>query len=348
MDIPGVTLLALKLIASNGAMMSAWFLLIPVPMVVWYAVFASHGLASIEYAIQVPANASAHEKKLGLIAMRAPQEVMMFLAFVAICLIARQTIYAQQLIAFPLILLVAFFILKPTISKLQLSFVLATILSACAVAMLFFRLPQIITITDNHLITWNSAEQLGLGLLGAAFITVSSLLVTFVYVPALKHHLAFAKQHPRILAVGLEFLLCIIAAAFIFLLTLDVTSPLLLILMIVAMCYIPNSFMIVAWYGHTQIKPSGWFKSHPKLFKYLIAWGTAFLEYAFLIPLLRFAYQYLGIFQVFGLMELSTITVFLLFSHFVSKKPDEPNLERRHIALYSSLIFVEIAFCVIG
>lgn len=106
--------------------------------------------------------------------------------------------------------------------------------------------------------------------------------------------------------------------------------------------------MIIAWYGHTQIKPKGWFADRPRLFKYMVAWGTAFLEYSFLIPLLRFAYQYLSIFQVFGLMELSTISIFLCFVYFVSKKPDERSLERRHVVLYLSLIIIELVFCFFG
>jgi uncharacterized protein (DUF486 family) len=340
--------LALRLVASNAAMMSAWFLLVPVPMVVWFAVFASHGLASIEYAIQVPANASAHEKKLGLIAMRAPQEVIMFIAFVVICIVARQTIYAQQLLAFPLVVLTAFCVLKPGISKQQLTVALAVILSACTIAVLFFRLPHIVSVTSNHLITWGMAEKLGLAVLGIAFVSVSMLLVKFVYAPVLRKHGVLAKCDPRVLIFLIELLLCTMAALFVFLLGLDIRTPALLILLIVGMCFLPNSFMIVAWYGHTQIKPNGWFKGRPKLFKYLIAWGTAFLEYSFLVPLLRFAYQYLSIFQVFGLMELSTISVFLYFAHLVSKNPDEPNLERRHMALYLSLIAIEVAFCLVG
>jgi uncharacterized protein (DUF486 family) len=268
MDLSGITRLTLRLVASNCAMMSAWFLLIPVPMVVWFAVFASHGLASIEYAIQVPANATAHEKKLGLITMRAPQEVIMFATFVAICLLARQAVHAQQLLAFPLVLLVALGILNSRISRLQLSFVLVIILSACAAAILFFRLPHIITATNNHLIAWGTAEKIGLAVLGIAFVAISSLLVNSVYAPALRRHGIYARRHPRVLVVALELLICVIGALFVLLLTLNVTTPLLLTLLIIAMCFIPNSFMIVAWYGHTQIQPSGWFKSRPKLFRY--------------------------------------------------------------------------------
>jgi uncharacterized protein (DUF486 family) len=341
--------LGVRLCASNGAMMIAWFLLVPVPMVVWLAVFASHALASLEYAIQVPANAAAHERKLGLIVMRAPQEVVMFAAFVAICWLARQHIYLQQLFAFPLIVLAASLIVRPSISKRQLMAAGAIILGACAIAVSFFRLPHIIKAAPNHLAVWNATTIPWFVLLSTVFIIVSSLLVTLIYVPALRQQIKFVTRRPRTAAVLLELLLCGIAAVFVTLLTHAAPAPSLLTLALIAsLCFIPNSFMIVAWYSHTQIKPLGKMRQHPKLFKYLVAWGTAFLEYSFLIPLLRYAYQYLGIFQVFGLMELSTITVFLIFARLVSKKEEEPNVAPQHVVLYGSLIMVELAFCLVG
>lgn len=304
------------------------------------AVFPSHFLAGVEYAFHVPANKKAHERKLGLLAMRAVNEPINFCACIGICLLTQQPLLPKYFLALGIVVFLCVLIVLRHVNKRLLAIAGGIVVVGCAISFLYFRsqliqksnLPPIVSID-------NPVELPSLIALIVVFLMVSFVLVATVYAPQLM------PRRRWLCTLVVELFLCTIAGCFLAVLLSNVTLNIwTLLLLILLMCYVPNSFMLVAWYSHTQIKPKHhFFVKHPILFSSLLAWSTAFLEYSFLIPLLRFAYQYLGVLQLFGLMELPTISVFLLFCYFVSKRPEETvKLTTRHVILYSLIICTEV------
>jgi uncharacterized protein len=85
----------------------------------------------------------------------------------------------------------------------------------------------------------------------------------------------------------------------------------------IALLFLSNSFMTVAWYGH--LKFFGKNQGHTALWVIiLISWGIAFFEYCFQVPANRIGSAELG--GPFSLVELKviqeviTLLVFVIFS----------------------------------
>ena len=81
----------------------------------------------------------------------------------------------------------------------------------------------------------------------------------------------------------------------------------------IGLLIISNCFMTYAWYGHLK---------HPgvPLWKaILISWGSAFLEYCFMVPANRYG-QFSGA-QLKTIQEVITLTIFAIFSVLYLKEP---------------------------
>jgi uncharacterized protein len=107
----------------------------------------------------------------------------------------------------------------------------------------------------------------------------------------------------------------------------------------IALLFISNTFMTIAWYGH--LKFSEW-KGFHKLGLWsivLISWGVAFFEYAFQVPANKWGFKGNGgafsLIQLKVLQEVITLIVFALFTLFVFKTE---NFSFNHIISFVFLI----------
>ncbi|MHC1707532.1 MAG: DMT family protein [Bacteroidales bacterium] len=83
----------------------------------------------------------------------------------------------------------------------------------------------------------------------------------------------------------------------------------------VILLLISNVFMTFAWYGHLKFKEVALWKV------ILISWGIAFFEYCFMIPANRWGYGTFTGVQLKTIQEVTTLTVFLVFSVYYLNEP---------------------------
>ena len=94
-------------------------------------------------------------------------------------------------------------------------------------------------------------------------------------------------------------------------------------LITVALLFVSNTFMTLAWYGHLKFKDMDWSRSLGLVAIILISWAIAFFEYVFQVPANRFGFKENGgpfnLLQLKVLQEAISITVFLIFTVLVFK-----------------------------
>ncbi|NNN05142.1 MAG: DMT family protein [Elusimicrobia bacterium] len=78
---------------------------------------------------------------------------------------------------------------------------------------------------------------------------------------------------------------------------------------------ISNVFMTFAWYGHLKHRQA------PLWEAILVSWGIAFFEYCFQVPANRIGYGTFSAYQLKTIQEISTLSVFAVFSWLYLKEP---------------------------
>ena len=76
----------------------------------------------------------------------------------------------------------------------------------------------------------------------------------------------------------------------------------------VALLFLSNCFMTVAWYGHLR------FKHLPLMTAIIVSWLIALPEYALQVPANRSGYGTLSAYQLKILQECITLFVFMIFA----------------------------------
>lgn len=77
----------------------------------------------------------------------------------------------------------------------------------------------------------------------------------------------------------------------------------------VALLFLSNCFMTVAWYGHLK------FKAAPLAVAIMASWLIALPEYALQVPANRLGYGTLSAYQLKILQECITLVVFMIFAY---------------------------------
>lgn len=90
----------------------------------------------------------------------------------------------------------------------------------------------------------------------------------------------------------------------------------------IALLFLSNSFMTLAWYGHLKFFGKGSsYASTPVWIIILLSWGIAFFEYCFQVPANRMGSAETGgpftLVQLKVIQEVITLTVFVLFSKII-------------------------------
>lgn len=86
----------------------------------------------------------------------------------------------------------------------------------------------------------------------------------------------------------------------------------------IALLFLSNAFMTLAWYGHLKFKDMKWSQSLPLISIILISWGIALFEYILQVPANRLGFEEYGgpfsLIQLKVIQEVVTLTVFVIFS----------------------------------
>ena len=73
----------------------------------------------------------------------------------------------------------------------------------------------------------------------------------------------------------------------------------------VALLFVSNIFMTLAWYGHLRLQQSGVSSNWPLMCVVVFSWGIAFFEYCFQVPANRLGFNGKG--GPFSLVQLKVI-----------------------------------------
>ena len=73
----------------------------------------------------------------------------------------------------------------------------------------------------------------------------------------------------------------------------------------VALLFVSNIFMTLAWYGHLRLQQSGVSSNWPLMCVVVFSWGIAFFEYCFQVPANRLGFNGNG--GPFSLVQLKVI-----------------------------------------
>ena len=76
----------------------------------------------------------------------------------------------------------------------------------------------------------------------------------------------------------------------------------------IAMLFLSNLFMTLAWYGHLK------FKAVSLVVVILVSWGIAFVEYCFAVPANRIGHEVYDAAELKTMQEVITLLVFAVFS----------------------------------
>ena len=86
----------------------------------------------------------------------------------------------------------------------------------------------------------------------------------------------------------------------------------------VALLFLANVLMTIAWYGHLKLGEYEWFSQWPLLLVIVASWGVAFFEYCLQGPANRIGFAGNGgpfsLMQLKVIQEVITLIVFILFS----------------------------------
>ena len=80
------------------------------------------------------------------------------------------------------------------------------------------------------------------------------------------------------------------------------------VLIMIALLFLSNVFMTLAWYGHLR------FTNRPLWLMVLVSWCVAFFEYCLQVPANRLGYRILTAYQLKTIQEIVTLAVFILFA----------------------------------
>jgi len=107
----------------------------------------------------------------------------------------------------------------------------------------------------------------------------------------------------------------------------------------IALLFLSNTFMTLAWYGHLKFQSIKGFSKLGIFAVILISWGIALFEYCFQVPANRIGYQEYGgpfsIWQLKVIQEVITLIVFTIFAFFVFKNE---TLRWNHLAGFLCLV----------
>ena len=96
----------------------------------------------------------------------------------------------------------------------------------------------------------------------------------------------------------------------------------------VALLFISNVFMTIAWYGHLRHKQAALWKV------ILVSWLIAFVEYCFQVPANRWGHAQFSAAQLKTIQEIVTLTVFCGFSVLYLKE----SLKWNHLAGFALIV----------
>ncbi len=110
-------------------------------------------------------------------------------------------------------------------------------------------------------------------------------------------------------------------------------------LVTIALLFLSNSFMTVAWYGHLKYRDLRWFSNAGLFSIILISWGIAFFEYCAQVPANRIGFNENGgpfsLVQLKVIQEVITLTVFTAFTLIFFK---EETLKWNHLVGFVFLV----------
>ena len=98
----------------------------------------------------------------------------------------------------------------------------------------------------------------------------------------------------------------------------------------IALLFVSNVFMTMAWYGHLALKERGYLQGRGLFVVIIVSWGFAFFEYLFMIPANTIGSKDTGgpftLFQLKTIQEVVSLTVFTLVVTFIFKS-ERPGLQ---------------------
>jgi uncharacterized protein len=83
----------------------------------------------------------------------------------------------------------------------------------------------------------------------------------------------------------------------------------------IGLLLLSNVFMTFAWYGHLK------YPAAPLFAVIVISWGIAFIEYCLAVPANRIGHTAFSAAQLKTIQEVTTLTVFAVFSVLYLKEP---------------------------
>jgi uncharacterized protein (DUF486 family) len=101
----------------------------------------------------------------------------------------------------------------------------------------------------------------------------------------------------------------------------------------VALLFISNTFMTIAWYGHLK-HPSA-----PIIEAIVVSWLIAFGEYCFQVPANRIGYGEFTGYQLKIIQECVTLTVFVVFAYLYLGEPMRWNYALSFACILGAVLF---------
>lgn len=102
----------------------------------------------------------------------------------------------------------------------------------------------------------------------------------------------------------------------------------------IALLFLSNVFMTIAWYGHLK------FKQLPLWIVVLTSWGIAFFEYCLMVPANRYGHGRFSAAQLKTMQEAVTLIVFCGFSVLYLREPLRWNYLVGFLLIFAAVWFV--------
>ena len=107
----------------------------------------------------------------------------------------------------------------------------------------------------------------------------------------------------------------------------------------IALLFLSNTFMVLAWYGHLKFAEFRWFSKLGMFSIIMISWGIALFEYCFQVPANRIGFKGNGgpytLLQLKVIQEVITLIVFTVSSLLVFKTE---NIRFNHLVGFTFLV----------
>lgn len=103
----------------------------------------------------------------------------------------------------------------------------------------------------------------------------------------------------------------------------------------IALLFVSNAFMNMAWYGHLKS-----LKDKPLYVAIFVSWLWAFMEYCFQVPANRLGSEHLSLEQLKITQEVITMIVFSVFSVWYMKTPITWNYLWASMCLIGAVYFI--------